>query len=305
MIGDLQASPNPPLVSIGLPVFNGAQFLGEAIESILSQTYRNIELVISDNASTDATPEICERVASRDRRVRYSRLSENIGGLPNHNRVASLATGKYFMWSSHDDLLMPTYAEKCVECLEKDAGVVLAYSKLIVIDDAGRVQQLLERSHSGSSPHVSARFGDFTEFYSMLEAYFGLIRRDVLAKTMLHLPHPGSDRILMAELALRGRFVRVPEHLFKRRRHAGRSVSVHPSLRERYVWISPSFKNKRVYPHWGYVAGFTRAVLRAPLAFRDRVSCAIVILRLVRRSWRVLLEDFKPAPAERDPRIAA
>src|SRR5262245_62697893 len=103
MIGDSH------LVSIGLPVFNGAQFLTEAIESILGQSYRNIELVLSDNASTDATPEICARSVTRDRRVRYSRLPENIGGLPNFNRVFSLATGKYFMWASHDDLLMPSY----------------------------------------------------------------------------------------------------------------------------------------------------------------------------------------------------
>ena len=288
MTGDL------PLVSIGLPVFNGAQFLTEAIESILGQTYQNIELVLSDNASTDSTPEICARFAARDRRVRSTRLSENIGGLPNFNRVFSLATGRYFMWASHDDLLLPTYVEKCVACLEADASVVLAYSKLITIDDAGQVQELIVRSHSGDSRHVAERFGDFTEFYSMLEAFFGLMRRDVLAKTMLHLPHPGSDRILLAELSLRGPFVRVPEYLFKRRLHAGRSVTVHPSLRDRYAWISPSFKNRRVYPHWGYVAGFSRAVLRAPLALRDKVSCAFVILRLVRRSWRVLLEDLRP-----------
>src|SRR5262245_34135768 len=171
----------------------------------------------------------------------------------------------------------------------------------MTIDDTGEVRKLIERSASGSSPRVAERFADFTEFYSMLEAFFGLMRRDVLAKTMLHLPHPGSDRILLAELSLRGSFVRVPEYLFKRRLHAGRSVSVHPSLRERYVWISPSFKSKRVYPHWGYVAGFTRAVLRAPLALRDKVSCAIVILRLVRRSWRVLLEDLTPARVKEKP----
>jgi glycosyltransferase involved in cell wall biosynthesis len=294
-----------PLVSIGLPVFNGTQFLAEAIESILGQTHRNIELVLSDNASTDATPEICARFAAQDRRVQYSRLSENIGGLPNFNRVYTLATGKYFMWASHDDLLMPSYIEKCVECLETDAGVVLAYARLITIDDAGQVRQLVERSPSGGSPSVVERFGDFTEFYSMLEAFFGVMRKDVLAKTMLHVPHPGSDRILLAELSLRGRFVRVPEYLFKRRLHAGRSVAVHPSLRDRYVWISPSFKNKRVYPYWGYVAGFTRAVLRAPLALRDKVSCAIVILRLVRRSWRVLLEDLTPARVKEKPRITA
>jgi glycosyltransferase involved in cell wall biosynthesis len=293
LAGDLAAVPNQPLVSIGMPVFNGTQFLGEALESLLNQTNSNIELIISDNASTDTTPEICAHYASLDRRIRYSRLSENIGGLPNHNRVFSLATGKYFMWASHDDLFLPSYIDKCVECLEKDTSAVLAYTKTSIIDDAGRVQRLMVESHLAGSPCAAERFSEFTDLYSILEAFYGLIRREVLEKTMLHLPHPGSDRLLLAELSLRGRFVQIPEYLFKRRRHAGDSIRTCPNIRERYSSLVPAFKHKRMFPHWGYIAGYTRVIFRTPLAFRDRASCAIVILRLIRYSWRELLDDLR------------
>jgi len=289
----VQADRNQPLASIGLPVFNGAQFLGEALEALLNQTYRNIEIAISDNASTDATPDICARYASLDRRIRYSRLSENIGGIPNHNRVFSLSTGKYFMWAAHDDLVLPSYVDKCVEILEKDASAVLAYAKTSIIDEAGQVQRLMVGSHSASAPRAAERFREFTHLTSMLEAFFGLIRREVLEKTMLHLPHPGSDRLLLAELSLRGRFVQIPEYLFKRRLHAGRSIGVHPDIRERYSWIVPAFKHKRVFPHWGYLAGYARAIFRTPLAFRDKASCAIAVLRMIRYSWRELLDDLR------------
>lgn len=291
--GSRSAVCDQPLVSIGLPVYNGARFLGEALEALLNQTYSNIELIVSDNASTDATPEICSRVAAGDRRVRYSRLARNIGGIPNHNRVFSLATGKYFMWASHDDLVLPSYVEKSVDCLERDTTAVLAYGKTSIIDVTGEIQRQLIVSHSADSPRAADRFKEFTQLYSMLEAFFGLIRREVLAKTRLHLLHPGSDRLLLAELSLRGRFVQIPEYLFKRRVHAERSIATHPTVSERYSWISPELKGKRMFPHWGYLAGYAKAIWRSPVAIGDKASCAIAVLRLVRNSWRELLDDLK------------
>lgn len=282
----------PPVVSIGLPVYNGAQFLEQALQSLLGQSFSDFELIVSDNASTDATAAICARFAAADPRVRYSRLSENIGALPNHNRVFSLATARYFMWASHDDLFLPSYVEKCVACLEKEPSAVLAYSKMAIIDKSGEVQKVMRGSHSADAPRAADRFGEFTQLYSVLEAFYGLIRRDVLAKTMLHLPHPGSDRMLLAELSLHGRFVQIPEYLFKRRFHPGRSTELHPSMRRRYSWLVPALKRKRVFPHWGYLAGYVRAILRSPLTFREKLSCAVVVLRLVRYTWKELLNDL-------------
>ena len=98
-------SENEPRVSIGMPVYNGEKYLEEAIQSILAQTYSDFELVISDNASTDKTQEICLEYAARDSRVRYHRNEKNLGAAPNYNRTFELSTGQYFKWADYDDLL--------------------------------------------------------------------------------------------------------------------------------------------------------------------------------------------------------
>ena len=280
------------LVSIGLPVYNGERFLAAAIESLLGQTYRNIELIISDNASTDSTSEICRSYASADPRVRYSRLAQNIGGVPNHNCVFASASGPYFMWSSHDDLWAPTYIEKCVALLERDASAVLAYSKAQVVDEHGATKRLLELAHTADRPRPADRFREFTPLYSMLEAFYGVMRLEVARRTPGLLPHPGNDRLFLAELALYGRFVQVPEHLYMRRDHDDRSVKIYTTLRERYAWVAPGESGKRKYPAWGYLAGYTAAALRVPLSLRDRAACAKVLLVWMVRVWRDLLDDL-------------
>ena len=94
---------NQPLVSIGVPVFNGEKGLAVALDSLIGQDYHNLEIIISDNASTDATSKICEEYVGKDSRIKYSRLEENIGAALNFNRVFERSSGKYFMWAAHDD----------------------------------------------------------------------------------------------------------------------------------------------------------------------------------------------------------
>ena len=107
-----------PTVSVGLPVFNGARYLAEAVESILGQTLEDLELVISDNGSTDATEELCRGYAADDRRVRYVRQPRNRGASWNFNEVFWLSRGRYFHWHPHDDVLEPAFLRLCVEALE-------------------------------------------------------------------------------------------------------------------------------------------------------------------------------------------
>ena len=103
-----------PKVSIGLPVYNGERYLREALDSILGQTFRDFELIICDNASTDETAAICADYAARDPRIRYHRQTHNIGATANFNHTFELARGAYFKWAAHDDVLAPTWLEKCV-----------------------------------------------------------------------------------------------------------------------------------------------------------------------------------------------
>src|SRR2546426_6424374 len=120
-------------VSIGLPVFNCDPLLRQAVDSLLTQTYSDFELVISDNASTDGTEAICREYAAKDHRVRYYRGERNRGAVWNWNRVFELSGGEYFKWAAHDDLCAPDYVERCVEVLDRDPSVVLCYAETVLI----------------------------------------------------------------------------------------------------------------------------------------------------------------------------
>jgi glycosyltransferase involved in cell wall biosynthesis len=128
-----------PYVSIGLPVYNGENFLHEAITSILAQTFQDFELIISDNASTDKTEEICRAFTDQDERIKYSRNRENIGVEKNFYRVFALSSGKYFKWAAHDDLCHPDFLQSCIDVLDRDFTTVLCYPRAVIIDDKGKV----------------------------------------------------------------------------------------------------------------------------------------------------------------------
>src|SRR3989304_6465989 len=118
-----------PLVSVGLPVFNGNKYIEQAIDSILAQTYQNFELIISDNASNDRTQEICQAFVARDKRIKYFRNDKNLGAAPNFNNVFNLSSGKYFKWAAYDDLLAPDFLSRCIDVLESMPDVVLCFPK--------------------------------------------------------------------------------------------------------------------------------------------------------------------------------
>src|SRR5262245_36537007 len=122
-------------VTTGMPVRNGQRFIRQAIDSLLAQTYRHFELIICDNASTDQTEVICREVAERDARIRYFRNQENIGPAGNHNKCFNLSRGEYFRWHAHDDMCAPTYLQRCVEVLDADPGVVIAYPRTTIVDE--------------------------------------------------------------------------------------------------------------------------------------------------------------------------
>src|SRR4051794_21949091 len=126
-----------PRVSIGLPVFNGDDFLEQAIESLLGQTFTDFELLISDNASTDRTEEICRRFVARDPRVQYWRNPRNIGGMRNANLTFERARGEYFRWAAHDDICGPTMLERLVAELDTRPDVAVVFAAAVAIDVHG------------------------------------------------------------------------------------------------------------------------------------------------------------------------
>ncbi|WP_192361092.1 glycosyltransferase family 2 protein [Mesorhizobium mediterraneum] len=230
--------PKSPQVSLGMPVYNGENFVSEAIRSILEQDFDDFELVITDNASTDRTADICLEFARRDKRVRYVRNARNLGAGANFNRAFQLSTGEYFKWCAHDDLLSSGFLTDCVCALDANARHVIAYPRLLGIDETGQLTSYVERvlpDMGGSSP--AARFRLMVAAPGCDAAMFGLWRRDSLAKTTLHESYYGSDRALLAEMALLGTFVHVPNAILYNRDHPRRSVRLPNS--ERLAWQDP------------------------------------------------------------------
>src|SRR5215472_17867412 len=132
-----------PRLSVGLPVYNGENYLAESIDALLGQSYEDFELVISDNASTDGTAGICHRYARQDSRVRYIRQPSNIGAAPNHNFLIDQARGELFKMASHDDLYARDLLQRCIDALDEYPQVVLAHSWSAVIDEEGKITELV------------------------------------------------------------------------------------------------------------------------------------------------------------------
>jgi glycosyltransferase involved in cell wall biosynthesis len=126
-----------PKVSIGMPVYNGEEFIREALDSLLAQTFTDFELIISDNASTDGTEAICREYSSNDNRIRYIRQSENKGAMPNFQIVLDESIGKYFMWAADDDFWRPSFIEKCINFLEQNQDYNIVFTKYDVLGRKG------------------------------------------------------------------------------------------------------------------------------------------------------------------------
>ena len=193
-------NPGSPRVSIGMPVYNGERYLATAIESILAQTFPDFELIISDNASTDRTEEICRSYATRDTRIRYYRNEQNLGSNRNFNQAFGLATCPYFMWAAHDDLRAPDFVARCVNALDANPDVVLAYSKTTSIDENGDPLPDFEKSSfRTNSLRPSIRFHDLVRSAHWCFQVLGMFRASVLAQTLLLGAYTSADYVLLAE----------------------------------------------------------------------------------------------------------
>jgi|WetSurMetagenome_2_1015567.scaffolds.fasta_scaffold20984_2 glycosyltransferase involved in cell wall biosynthesis len=271
-----------PRISIGLPVFNGEQFLEQAINSILAQTLTDFELIISDNASTDRTSDICRDCQARDSRIRYHRNETNIGGGNNYNLTFRMSRGRYFSFAAHDDIYAPQFLEKCVEILDKDSSVVLSQSIITEIDERGNALQVVS-SEKGAFRKPHERFRALAGMDHHCQDICGLIRSDILRKTHLLLNYTDSDRTLLAEISLYGRFQRVPEPLFYKRIHPKMSTMAFPDYRGRMAWYIPGIKERIVFPNWLQFFHYVRVIAKAPISAAEQFKCYAYMLR-----WLVL-----------------
>lgn len=215
------------LVSVGLPVYNGGRYLRETLESLVTQTYPNYEIIVSDNASDDETESICREFAARDPRVRYYRAEQNLGPFWNYKRVYELARGEYFMWHAHDDLRHPRCLELCVEAFRRNPDAVMCCMDAVLIDDEGREFTDVPpyyRIYTATGATVYDRIRHIaqskigTDFYSLFKT--SIIPETRFGKIQVW----GGDTVFIAEVCMRGNVIAVPEKLFYYRLLQGKTV---------------------------------------------------------------------------------
>jgi hypothetical protein len=206
----------PPLVSIGLPVRNEEQHLAETLDSLLAQEYEHIEIVISDNASTDRTQEIGRAYAARDPRVSYHRQPVDRGASVNFNETFRLSSGEYFTWASGHDRRAPSAVRACVEAFEGRPDVVVCYPRSVLEDYAGRTIELEDDRLETSGLPAAQRLRVAIRDLGRCNAFHGVIRSSALRKTRLCRPCLGSDNVLLAELSVLGAVHQIEPRLFVR-----------------------------------------------------------------------------------------
>jgi len=285
-------SGHKPKVSVAIPVFNGDNYLAEALDSVLAQTYRDFEVVISDNGSTDDTGNISRRYAAQDLRVQYFRTAVNQGDSWNFRRAVALASGQYFVFLAHDDKWTPEFLERCVAVLDTQPEVVLCYPKAIEIDSQGNPLYKKEQLLDADSLKPHRRFRQLIRMDHNCETLFGLTRRGVLAKTSIHADFPDGDRVMLAELSLYGTYYRVPEYLFFHREHPVRSLNIYPSRFDRLALLKPNKGNQIAFPHFEEFVAYLRGISHVPLSGGERIDCYGEMLRWLKDNHKRLRGDL-------------
>jgi len=279
-----------PLVSVGVPVYNGERFLGQTLDSILAQTFKDFELLISDNASSDRTEDICRKYAKKDTRIRYVRNATNVGSAKNYDNLLWLSSGRYFRWAPADDLFAPTSLERCVAVLEANDDVVLCYPKTILIDENGNTIAPYEDRLDLRSTNVSDRFRLALKV-GRVNAIYGLMRSDALKSIAPMGNYPNADGDLLIELCLYGRFFEIPEALFFRRMHAGAYSSI-ATLQGLQSFLDPRTSGKLEFNHWRRILMHSRAVWRAPLKTRIKLRLSYMLARRALTARREFLQEL-------------
>ena len=271
-----------PRLTVGLPVYNGEKYVAESLESLLGQSFTDFELIISDNASTDSTGDICRHYEKQDSRVRYFRQPRNVGMSPNVNFIVRQAQGELYKEASHDDLYASTLLESCIEALDEYPQVVLAHSWTAKVDGSGNVTEAYEYPLTTATPRAPERFRSML-FDSGGDDDYGVMRMDVRRRIGLMGSHHHADRTITAEIALYGPFYQVPDWLYFRRDHPGQNGRA--PTRRRCANMDPRRANRWRHPamrlYGEYIWAYVSAIHRAPLSAADRRECYLDLAQWV------------------------
>lgn len=240
MEGDNSNLNKGPLVSVLIATHNGEDTIQVALDLICDSTYKNIEIIILDDASTDGTFQICEKTAKADSRVSLRRNLTNLGIVETFNKLIGLAQGKYILWNDQDDARDVTFIEKAVICMESDPEVVLCHSYTLVTVK-NKAVHFTKIDSIAARRKLIPRYWNFLRTFSDITIY-GLIRRDAMLETSLWQPIPGSANVLLSELLLVGPFAQISEILFT---YQGKGLTNRPDVEQEAARAMP--KQEKTY----------------------------------------------------------
>jgi glycosyltransferase involved in cell wall biosynthesis len=273
-----------------MPVYNGERFVRQALDSLVAQSFTDLEIVISDNASIDGTAAICAEYARRDARIRYVRNARNIGLAKNFQRVVALSTGHYFKLANADDLCSPDLVAQCVDVLDRHPDVVLCYGKTTLIDAEGRTLRPYEDRLGLHSTSVTERFRQVLDRVGLVNVLQGVIRIEALRRTALIESYLGADMVLVVELALHGQFHELPERLFRRRIH-DEAFSTRTHEDQQALWEPRARRRMELYL-WRHYVGYLRAIARTRLPSTTKLRLAAVVARRSIAARRALAREL-------------
>ncbi len=277
----------PPL-TVGLPVYNGEDYLEQSVDAVLGQTFGDFELILCSNASTDGTDDICRQYEQDDERVRFLRHSQNIGAAGNHMFLIGEARAPLFKWVSGDDLYARDLIEKCVAALAESPEAVLAHSWTAAIDGEDRLIQALDYPLDTENPSAARRLesmlyaGDEMPGAIRADDFYGVFRTEVLRRVRPHGSYFHADQTYMNQFVLEGPFRIVPEWLYFRRHHPGRAHQANPTIRGWCSNLDPK-RAEGFNPAARLVAEYlwdSMAIIeRSPLSGAEKRECYAVTLR--------------------------
>lgn len=269
-------------IAVGMPVYNGEPYLEQAIRSVLRQTFDDFQLIISDNASTDRTGEVCRDYALKDQRIFYTRNKVNIGAANNYNHVFRLSKSPYFRWFNSDDLCDEKLHQKCFDVMKDNPEVVLAYGQTCLIDENGEIKSFYRDNLNLQQDKPVDRYIAYHYSVGLTNSIYGLIRAPELGNTMLMGDGSyGADINIVAELSLYGKFYEIPEILFYRRIHQKSSSALrsNKSLQHEF-WNAKT--NSWTFPKWKENLAAGRGILNAPILPSAKIKLILFLLKKLR-----------------------
>lgn len=267
-----------PLVTIGVPAYNEGAYIREALESLLKQTYQNLEIIVADNGSTDDTAAMCQEFVAKDPRVVHIRHPRNIGQNANFNHLPRIASGTYFAWASAHDFMDIDFVEKCVASLEADPNAVLACPRTVYLDEQGnKTGQKIRNPFDIRRMQPAKRFRE-TMWRVDCNIVYGMYRLAAMRATNVFQLVPAPDRVFLSELATLGTFVPADTAKYYR---ANRGVIPQTEIQKRhrlmrYIWPDQTFTDAELAGNDFYtptVLAFRSVALNAGFPFFTRVRC--------------------------------